>query len=95
MSGFCNSVFGTHQFGPDRDMILRAALGFAVALTVFYGQDGVVPPALLAVKADIAATRPEKRLQLLADQTASTVAARFGTAKAEIAHPRRARVLQP
>jgi hypothetical protein len=95
MSGFCNSVFGTHQFGPDRDMILRATFGFAVALAVFYGQGGAMPPALVAVKADIAATRPEKRLQLLASQTASAVAARFGTAKALIAHPGRARVLQP
>ena len=76
-------------------MILRATFGFAVALAVYCGQGGAMPPALLAVKADIAATRPEKRLQLLAGQTASTVAARFGTAKAEIAHPGRARVLQP
>jgi len=95
MSGFCNGVLGTHQFGPDRDMILRAAFGFAVALAVFYGQGGAVPPALVAVKADIAASRPQARLQILADQTASTAAARFGTAKAQIAHPGRARVLQP
>jgi hypothetical protein len=76
-------------------MIFRAAFGFAVALTVLYGQSWVAPPALCAVKADIAATRPEARLRVLGEQTVSTLVARFGTARAEIMHPKRARVLQP
>ncbi|HEX4859931.1 MAG TPA: hypothetical protein VFV07_01755 [Rhizomicrobium sp.] len=76
-------------------MIFRAALGFAMALTLLHGQGWVMPPALQAVKADIAASRPEVRLQSLADQTTSTLAARFGTARTEITRPDRARVLQP
>ena len=76
-------------------MIFRAALGFALALVLLHGQGWVMPPALRAVKADIAASRPQARLQSLADQTASTLAARFGTARSEITHPDRARVLQP
>jgi hypothetical protein len=76
-------------------MIFRAALGIALALTVLHGQGWVAPPALSAVKADIAATQPEARLRVLGEQAVSTLVARFGTARAEIVHPKRARVLQP
>ncbi|GEM_PF-6619187 len=76
-------------------MIFRAALGFAVALTLLHGQGWVMPPALQAVKADIAASRPEARLHILGDQAASALATRFGTARIEIMRPDRARVLQP
>jgi len=76
-------------------MIFRAALGFALALTLLHGERWVMPPALQAVKADIAASRPEVWLHTLGDQAASTLAARFGTARTEIMRPDRARVLQP
>jgi hypothetical protein len=76
-------------------MIFRAALGIALALTVLYGQGWVAPQAVLAAKADIAATGPEARLRILGEQAVATLVARFGTARAEIVPPRRARVLQP
>lgn len=76
-------------------MIFRAALGFALALTLLHGQSWVMPPALQAVEADIAASRPEARLRTLGDRTAATLAARFGTARTQIMRPDRARVLQP
>ena len=76
-------------------MIFRAAFGFALALTLLHGQGWVTPPALQAVKADIASSRPETRLHTLADRSVSALAARFGTARTEIMRPDRARVLQP
>jgi hypothetical protein len=76
-------------------MIFRAIFGFAVALTLLQGLGFGVPPALLAVKADIAASRPEARLHTLAGQTSSALVTRIGTARREILRPSRARVLQP
>jgi hypothetical protein len=75
-------------------MIFRAALGFAVALTLLHGQ-GAWPgsPALAAVKADIAALHPDAQLKSLLDEGASALAARIGTVRDEIRRPSRARRL--
>jgi hypothetical protein len=46
--------------------MFRAALGFAIAALLLYGQGNwTLTPALAAVKADIASARPELRLEAL------------------------------
>lgn len=75
-------------------MILRAALGFAIALTLLHGRDAWPgSPALAAVKADIAAQHPDAQLKSLLDEGASVLAARIGTVRDEIRSPSRARRL--
>jgi hypothetical protein len=75
-------------------MLLRAALGFAVALTLLQGQGIRLDlPVLARVKADIAAQHPDAQLKSLLDEGASALAARIGTVRDEIAPPSRARRL--
>jgi hypothetical protein len=73
-------------------MIFRAALGFAIALTLLHGS-WTGSPALAAVKADIAAQHPDVQLKSLLDEGASALAARIGTVRDEIRRPPRARRL--
>jgi hypothetical protein len=57
--------------------MFRATLGFAIALTLLYGQGRwTLAPALAAVKADIAASHPRDRLgALLMPQTGTAAGA--------------------
>ncbi len=75
-------------------MIFRAALGFAIALTVLHGRAGwTASPALSAAKADIAAQHPQARLNSLIDEGVSMLAARICTVGNEIRRAPRARRL--
>jgi hypothetical protein len=73
-------------------MIFRAALGFAIALTLLHGQ-GAWPGSLAAIRADIAAQHPDAQLKSLLDEGASALVARIGTVRDEIRRPPRARRL--
>ena len=75
-------------------MILRAALGLAIACALLHRGDIPTSPGLSATRADIAQAHAVRRLDAWRQEAASSLAARFETARAEILRPSPARRLQ-